>query len=177
MLGRLHNTFSCQFRGNLYWSTQSLHTRRLWQPILQDCFVIPSSLLICRQHKSNERKTFREREIMAFRKSSLKCLSLSNKMRPSRLRLSRLYSDLVVGSVKGGGANWFGSFDLQMNTVIRFNHINITPSRQDRAVYPHPTSIPHNSLKSWMHLKHMERFSFSLKSLSLHSWLNLEELH
>ncbi len=87
---------------------------------------------------------------MAFRKSSLKCLSLnrlcvSNKMRPSRLRLSRLFSDLVVGSVKGGGANWFGSFDLQMNTVIRFNHINITPSRQDRAVYPHPTSIPHNA--------------------------------
>ncbi len=109
---------------------------------------------------------------MDFRKSSLKCLSLnrlcvSNKMRPSRLRLSRLYSDLVVGSVKGGGANWFGSFDLQMNTVIRINHINITPSRQDRAVYPHPTSIPQNKSQILDAFKtHGEIFIFPKVSFS-----------
>lgn len=123
-------------------------------------------LLICRQHKHSER------EIMAVGKSSLKFLYLnhlcvSNKMLQSWL--SWLYSDLVVSSVKGGGANWFSSFDLQMNTVIRFNHINITPSLQDWLVYPHPTCTQCKSLKSWMHLKHMERFSFSQKSLSLRS--------
>lgn len=32
--------------------------------------------------------------------------------------------------VKGGGANWFGSFDLQTNAVIRLNHINMTPLGQ-----------------------------------------------
>lgn len=162
MLGWLHNTFSCQFRGHLCWSTQSLHTRRLWQPIFQDCLLslLPFSF-VDNTNQMKGKHSEREREIMAFGKSSLKFLYLnrlcvSNKMRPSWL--SRLYSDLVVGSVKGGGANWFGSFDLQMNTVIRFNHINITPSQQDRAVYPHPTSTQRKSLKSWMHLKHMERF-------------------
>lgn len=158
MLGWLHNTFSCQFRGHLCWSTQSLHTRRLQQPICQDCFVIPSSLLIFRQHKPMKGKTFRARDYGCWKEFlEISFLESSNKMRPSWL--SRLCSDLVVGSVKGGGANWFGSFDLQMNTVIRFNHINITPSRQDGAVYPHPTYTQCKSLKSRMRLKHTARFS------------------
>lgn len=77
--------------------------------------------------------------------SSQNRLCVSNRMRPSWL--SQLYSDLVDCSVKGGGANWFGSFDLQMNTVIRFNHINITPSQRDGAVHLHPTCAENKSLK------------------------------
>lgn len=158
MLGWLHNTFSCQFRGHLCWSTQSLHTRRLQQPICQDCFVIPSFLLIFRQHKPMKGKTFRARDYCCWNEFlEISFLESSNKKHPSWL--SRLRSDLVVGSVKGGGANWFGSFDLQMNTVIRFNHINITPSRQDGAAYPHTTYAQCKSLKSWMRLKHTARFS------------------
>lgn len=103
-------------------------------------------------------KTFRARDYCCWKEFlEISFLESSNKMHPSWL--SRLCSDLVVGSVKGGGANWFGSFDLQMNTVIRFNHINITPSRQDGAVYPHPTYTQCKSLKSWMRLKHTARFS------------------